>query len=268
MNIDFDLDKNSSEQLYLQLRRNILQAIRTEVLAPGQQMPSIAELCKQTGISRMTVRRALDQLVRERWLYTVPGKGTFVSQKLRVEQSMQHLMGWTDEIRSKGLQPSTRLVSVHTVASSPSVASTLGLSQGDAVHEIVRVRLANDIALAVETAYLSTNLFPELDRYMKEGRSLYHVLSDKYQILLVRAFQSIEAGTADKQAAELLAVPMGEPVLITERISYDTLDRPVEYVRAKHRSGLIRFVAELNTELASGQTAVREVSSKFRDFTN
>ena len=265
-NIQFDLDKSSSEQLYLQLRRSIITAIHDEILAPGQQMPSIAELCKQTGISRMTVRRALDQLVRERWLYTVPGKGTFVSQKLRIEQSMQHLMGWTDEITSKGLKPSTRLVTVRVIPSTAAVATTLDLIRGDLVYEIVRVRLADDIALVVETAYLAHNRFPGLDQHIRQGLSLYHVLSGEYQTLLVRAFQSIEAGAADKQTAESLAVPTGEPVLITERISYDSLGRPVEYVCARHRSGLIRFVAELNADAASGQTAIREVSSRFRDF--
>lgn len=267
MDLSFDLDKNSSEQLYLQLRRNILEAIHNESLVPGQQMPSIAELCRRMDISRMTVRRALDQLVRERWLYTVPGKGTFVSQKLRIDQGMQRLMGWTDEIRLKGLEPSTQLIGVRVITPPALVVDVLELMVSDLVYEIVRVRSANQIALVVEKAYLSFERFPGLERYIREEHSLYHILVNRFQTFLVRAYQSIEAGAADKNTARLLNVPTGEPLLITERISYDTLDRPVEFVQASIRSGLMRFVAELNTDASPGQVALREVSSKLRDVT-
>jgi GntR family transcriptional regulator len=267
MTISFDLDKNSSQQLYLQLRRNILEAIKSEALAPGQQMPSIAELCKQTGISRMTVRRALDQLVQEKWLYTVPGKGTFVSQKLRIEQSMDHLKGWTDEIRAKGFEPSTRLVSIRVTPVPMTIAVNLDLTPREPIFEVLRVRYADQVALAAETAYLSATRFPGLDQHLRSLQSLYQVLRDHYQTVLVRAFQSLEAGPADKHTAELLGVPPGEPVLITERISYDILNRPVEYVHAKHRPGLIRFVAELNADATSAQAAGREISQTLRHFT-
>jgi GntR family transcriptional regulator len=266
MNISFDLDKHSSEQLYLQLRRNILEAIHAEDLTAGQQMPSIADLCRQTGISRMTVRRAIDQLVQEKWLFTVPGKGTFVSHKLRIEQSMQHLKGWTDEIRASGFDPSTRLISVRVVPASAHIATSLSLTPGDPLFEILRVRCADQVALAAETAYLPVKRFPDLDQYIKEEGSLYRLLRDHFQTVLIRAFQSIEAGPADKHTAELLALPVGEPVLITERVSYDSLNRPVEYVYAKHRPGLIRFVAELNVDTSAAQTAGREISSALRNF--
>lgn len=266
MQISFDLDKNSSEQLYLQLRRSILDAIKSEALVPGQQMPSIAGLCKQTNISRMTVRRALDQLVQEKWLYTVPGKGTFVSPKLRIEQSMQHLQGWTDDIRAKGFEPSTRLISVRIIRASADIAVNLDLPLDDPLFEILRVRHANQVALAAELACLSVKRFPELDLYIRQEPSLYRILRDHFQTVLVRAFQSIEAGAADKHTAELLAVPVADPVLITERISYDTLSRPVEYVRAKHRPGLVRFVGELNADPTITKSADREISATLRQF--
>lgn len=258
------LDRASSEPLYLQLRNLIAEAIRSGELPPGQQSPSINALCAQTGISRMTVRKAIDLLVRDQWLQTAPGKGTFVSPRPKITQSMQHLMGWTDEMRSRGFEPSTELVSARSAAATALVARNLGLNVSEQVIEITRVRCADELPLVVEVARVSERRFPELLDAIQHSESLYRLLHERYGLTLTRAFQSIEAGLADPASARLLRIKPGAPVLVSERITYDDHDRPVEYVCARHRADVVRFVGELNADPRSGQPATREISAAVR----
>jgi GntR family transcriptional regulator len=253
------IDKKSSEQLYLQIRRLILRAIQEGELSPLAQMPSIAELSQTTGVSRMTVRHALEALVNEGWLYTVPGKGTFVSQKPTVEQNLQNLMGWTDEIRAQGYHPSTRIVSTGIVHAEEQVVNALQIARTSLVYRFVRVRLAEAFPLALESAHIPVERFPGLDEYIRQGLSLYHALDEHFGVQPVRASQVMEAGAADRITAELLRVPNSAPVLLTERITYAADDTPIEFVQAKHRSGLVRFRTELSGDSLASRSWVREI---------
>jgi len=250
------LDKNSSEQLYLQIRRMVLKAIRQQELLPGQRIPSVNELSRDTDVSRMTIRQALQALLSEGYLYTVPGKGTFVAERPYVEQDLQHLQGWSEEIRAQGMRPSTRLVSVETQPADRLIAHNLNLPQGAPVFRIVRVRAADEFPLAVERAHLSCERFPGLDRLVQSSPSLYSILRQSFGVVPVRASQFIEAGQADQQAADLLNLAYAAPVLVLERISYSTTNDPVEYVTSMTRSGFVRY----KTELSAGGNTVRQVT--------
>lgn len=203
----------------------------------------------------MTIRQALQALINEGYLYTVPGKGTFVAERPYVEQDLQHLQGWSEEIRSLGMRPSTRLVSVETLPAERLIAQHLGLEAGAPVFRIVRVRSADDFPLAVERAHLACERFPALDHLVQANPSLYSILRQSFGVVPVRALQFIEAGQADQQAAELLNLPQAAPVLILERISYTLANDPVEYVIAMTRSGFVRY----KTELSAGGNTVRQV---------
>jgi GntR family transcriptional regulator len=214
------LDKNSSEQLYLQIRRMIIKAIREQELQPRQRVPSVNELSKATEVSRMTVRQALTALIHEGYLYTVPGKGTFVADRPHIEQDLQHLMGWTEEIQAQGMRPATRLISMDTLPAERVISRHLNLSPDADVYRVVRVRYADAFPLSVERAYLACKRFPGLDQLLQNAPSLYSILRQAFGVRPVRALQFLEAGEADQQTAELLDLPPGKPVLISERITY------------------------------------------------
>jgi GntR family transcriptional regulator len=249
------LDKNSSEQLYIQIRRLVLKAIRLQELLPGQRIPSVNELSHDANVSRMTIRQALQALINEGYLYTVPGKGTFVAERPYVEQDLQHLLGWSEEIRAQGMRPSTHLISVESLPADRLIAHHLGLLPGATVYRIVRVRAADEFPLAVERAHLSCERFPGLDRLIQSASSLYSVLRQAYGVFPVRALQFIEAGQADQQAAELLSLAHTAPVLVLERISFSAANDPLEYVTSMTRSGFVRY----RTELSVGGNTVRQV---------
>jgi GntR family transcriptional regulator len=249
------LDKNNSEQLFLQIRRIVLSAIRAQALLAGQRLPSVNELSEQLSVSRMTVRQALQALIEEGWLYTVPGKGTFVAHRPHIEQSLQHLQGWTEEIRVQGMRPTTRLISVEMISADRTIARYLNLPVGENVFRIIRVRYAEDFPLAVEKAHLVVQRFPGLDQLIQQPQvSLYAILRQNYGLDPTRAVQFLEAGEADQVAAELLDLMPGSPALISERITYTADNNPLEYVYGISRPGFVRYKTELNT----GSSTVRQ----------
>mgnify|MGYP001327199516 FL=1 len=249
------LDKNSSEQLYLQIRRSLLKAIRGQELAAGQRIPSASELAEMSNVSRMTVRQALQSLVNEGWLYTVPGKGTFVSESPRIEQNLQHLSGWTEEIRAQGKIPGTKLIRIDRIEADRTIAEKLGISQHAPVFQLVRLRLADSLPISVERPHLACSAFPELDKHLTDNVSLYQVMRDQYQSYPVKAVQYLEAGEADAISARLLEIAVGKPVLIVERITYDSLGRPLEYTPSVTKAGILRY----KTEMSGLKPTYREV---------
>ncbi len=252
------LDKNSSEQLYLQIRRILLKAIRDQDLLPGQRIPSVSELSDLTTVSRMTVRQALQALIDEGWLYTVPGKGTFVSESPRIEQNLQYLSGWTEEISAQGMVPSTRVISLTILPADKVVAGRLGVAMGTRVFCLMRLRLADNFPVSLEKTHLCCDRFPGLDKLIDTNPSLYYLLREKYQVFPVRANQFIEAGEADGVTASMLEIPVGKAVLTSERITYDANGRQIEYTIGATRAGFLRY----KTELSANSATVREFIGK------
>jgi GntR family transcriptional regulator len=243
------LDKTSSEQLFLQIRRILLRAIRGQELLPGQRVPSVNELSVNLQVSRMTVRQALQVLIQEGWLYTVPGKGTFVAERPHIEQNLQNLKGWTEEIRAQGMVPSTRLISIDSVSADRTTARYLNTSVGESIYRIVRVRYASNFPLAIEKAHLVASRFREITELFRgKQASLYSILRQTYGVNPTRAVQFLEAGEADQASAELLDLKPGSPVLISERITYAERDDPLEYVYGIARPGFVRYKSELTAD--------------------
>jgi GntR family transcriptional regulator len=241
------LDKASSEQLYLQIRRMVLNAIRVNELRPRQQIPSVNELSAKLGVSRMTVRQALQTLIYEGWLYTVAGKGTFIAERPHID--LQSLKGWTEEIRSQGKTPSTRIITIDLILTDRTTSTYLNIAPGEWLWRIVRVRYANDFPLSIEKSYLIKNRFPEIVQYLQQPfSSLYNIFRQAYGVNPIRATQFLEAGEADQGAAELLQLKPGSPVLISERITYTADNEPLEYVYAITRPGFVRFKTEMNVD--------------------
>jgi GntR family transcriptional regulator len=243
-----NLDRHSPTPLYLQIRDLLLQAIERNELPPRQQAPSERELSTLTGVSRMTVRQALQSLVAEGWLYTVPGKGTFVADIPKIEQNLQRLSGFTEELQAQGFTPGSQTLSVEVMPAGDAIAAILAIRPGDAIIRITRLRLANGIPVAVEASHLVKADFPNLERNDFDTQSLYQYLQAEYQIRPTRADQLIEAHEADQMTADLLGITIHRPILSMERITYTAENRPFEYVRSVYRADYYRLRVELRAE--------------------
>lgn len=230
------------QPMYQQIVESLARRIRSGEMAVGEQLPPERKMCDELGVSRMTVRQALAGLQDQGLIECRPGIGNFVS-KPRVEQPVDVLVGFFDNMKLKGLEPSSRLLALETRLAERSVAEPLHLTIGESVWFLHRLRLANSVPMVIERSFFPKLYCARLDEHDLEARSVYAILAEHYDIVLQYAEQSLNATVARPQEAKLLDVSVGAPLILIERIGYDQKDRPVEYAKDLYRGDSFTFVS-------------------------
>jgi len=225
------INPRSSVPKYSQLREILLDLIEAE-LAYDALIPSERELVDRYGLSRMTVRQAINNLVAEGRLYRVAGKGTFVARP-KVEMPLR-LTSFTEDMIARGQRPGGRDLERRIGGASGQVARALGLNLGDAVHAMVRLRTADLVPMAIERSYIPVQVAPGLEDVTLTDRSLYETLETQFGVTLDHGEQTIEAGIVDADDAPLLGLRPGSAVLLVERRSF-AQGRPVELTISAYR---------------------------------
>lgn len=228
------LDKESPIPLYLQLKEILLDWIERGEFDPHDRLPSERELCNEFEISRVTVRQALNELAHERQIYSRVGKGTYVAEP-KIDQNLQVLTSFTEDMHSRGLVASAKLLGADFIPASPKLAAILHIQPGAEVVKLERLRLADDIPMALETAHLPHHLCPNILQYDLATRSLYEILRTQYRLKLAKAKQTIEATLANEREAELLDLSMSSPILLMERTTFLEGGQVIEYVKSAYR---------------------------------
>lgn len=241
------LYRNSPLPRYYQLKEIMRERIRKGEWKPGDLIPSERELSEQYGISRMTARQAITDLVNEGLFYREQGKGTFVSQ-LKMTQQLIHLTGFTEDIQARGQRPGTKVLSARMTEADETTAERLRIAPGTSVFCLRRLRLADDAPLAVELSHITFKNCQGLVEEDLENNSLYRVLETKYGQPLVEAEQEIEAGLAGKEEAALLHVPVNSAVLFTRRTTYTERNVPLEYAKAVYCGNKYTFYTYLRRD--------------------
>jgi GntR family transcriptional regulator len=236
--------RESPTPLYLQLKSSLSDEINSGGLAPDQRLPSERELCERYNVSRMTVRQAMAELIRDGMVYAVVGKGTFVSEP-KINQELRSLTGFTDDVRRRGGRPGSQVIEARLVSAGTRLTQKLRLPPGAELVLLSRLRLSNGIPLALETAYLPHMLCPGLLQHDLASGSLYAVLEDHYNLRLVRAEQAITAGLANPNELVLLQLHPPAPILRIERTTFTAQDVAVEVVESAYRSDRYQFRAIL-----------------------
>ena len=243
-------DKDSAVPFYQQLKDIILEAIQERTLQPRDRLPSERELAEALGISRLTVRRALTDLVNEGRLFTQPGKGTYVRGP-KLEQGIQQLMGLTEDMKSRGHTVSSRILEAALMPASVEVTQAMRLGPQEEVVLLERLRFVDGEPLSIERSYLAYRLCPGILGHDLGSGSLYTTLRQVYGLHLFKAEQSYEAVLAGSREAELLQIAPGAPVLCSERTAYLDTGQIIEYGRAWYRGDRYRFHATLLNAAAS-----------------
>ncbi|MDT7617017.1 MAG: GntR family transcriptional regulator, N-acetylglucosamine utilization regulator [Pseudonocardiales bacterium] len=208
--------------------RAILAELVSEHLSPGDLLPSERQLCVDHGVSRITVRDAIGQLVSEGLLVRVRGKGTFVAQ--RAARSRLHLASFHEDMRRLGLTPTTVVLVVERTVPPAATSHALAMRAGRQAWHVRRLLLADGSPMTVDDAWYNAELVPDLDAH-DLSRSIYDTLRDHYGLLLDRAEQTVAAGEAGEEFAVLLGVPASRPALVVDRISFSG-GKAVEHTRS------------------------------------
>lgn len=225
----FAIDPRSKLPLYDQIERNLRDLIVNGHLKAGEVVPGEWELAALYKVSRLTVRRALDELVRQNWLEKKHGVGTFV-RRPNMASIAAGKLSFTEQMRSIGREPSSKFISQNVVPAPEKIARALRIAEDAPVIEITRVRLADKVPILLETACLSTAQFPTLENHdWSKDESLYKVLSDEYQIAISVMDHTIKPVALTETEARYLKAKPGIPALLSQIIAYTEEGVPVEY---------------------------------------
>jgi GntR family transcriptional regulator len=246
------LDRRSPVPLHSQLTSEIDHRIESGQWAPDAQVPSERELCEQFGVSRITVRQALHQLVVDRKLVRVHGRGTFVASA-PVKTELLPLTSFSEDMAARGQRPGAQILRFELTVPSMAVSQALRLSGGEEVFVLKRLRLANGRPMSLETAYLPEQLCRALSKLNMEGRSLYETLRERCGLTPFRALQQWQAVPCPAAEARILGIRASSPVLQIQRTTSDADGRTFEYVESFMRGDRYVFQAELRRDGSSAR---------------
>ncbi|MCY1667005.1 GntR family transcriptional regulator [Rhizobium sp. SL86] len=228
--------------LYVKLKKMIEQAMSDGRLKHGDALPAERDIADAAAISRVTVRKAIDELVDEGLLVRRRGSGTFVVKPVpRMQQPLTRLTSFSEDMRRRGMVAGSRWLDRGLFHPTPEETMTLGLAGQARVARLVRLRTANDMAIALERTSLPDDILPDPDGV---ENSLYQALLSR-NIRPVRANQRISAVLLKEDETELLGVPPGSAALSVQRIAYLDSGRVMEVSTALYRSDAYDLVAEL-----------------------
>ena len=215
-----------------------------EQLTVGDAIPSERQLSADFGVSRLTVRAALDDLVREGHLVRRHGSGTFVSEpKIAQELTMT---SFTDDMRARGLRPASQTLDLRVVPAGARLGRLLHVSPSEPVLVADRLRLADGESMAIETVHIRASHVPGLTAADLEERSFYELLRDRYGIVVVGGEQTIEPTVTDEDESQALGVPLHSPAFRFERVTHSAAGEIVEFVESIYRGDRYRLVTALS----------------------
>ncbi|MFP3122089.1 GntR family transcriptional regulator [Ectobacillus funiculus] len=240
------IDKSSPLPIYYQLEEQIKKQIESGELQPGDMLPSEREYAELINVSRMTVRQAMNNLVDGGYLYRQKGRGTFVAEK-KVEQELGSLTSFTEDMKARGLVPSSKLLSFEIIPAPEKIANQLQIKEYAPVYEIKRIRLADQVPMALETVYISANLIKGLTEE-KVNHSLYQYIEEQLHLKIGHATQSVEASIASEIEGKHLNIRKGSPLLLLQRKTYLGDGTTLEVVKSSYRADRYTFTIHIKRQ--------------------
>lgn len=245
---------NVEETAVARAREQIVELL--EVLQVGERLPGERDLSKRIGVARMTLRRAIEELIVDGFLERRPGSGTYAKRPIVATEF--RLVSFSDEMRRRGIQPGSKVISFRRAKANQQVSRKLQISLGDEIYLCVRLRLADDQAIALETLAIPIGLTPGLDESDFKD-SLYQAMQKKYGVIVTEAQSTISAVTANKTNANLLDIPQSMPCLEVDMVDRDQFGRLFMYARCIYRGD--RYEVRVNATSTSSPVALRSSST-------
>lgn len=242
-----DSDESLLDRLQLRYQR-VQEALAEELTRdrrpPGSPLPPERALAEHFGVSRVTLRRALDELERAGLVSRTPGGGWVVAGP-RIGEPPNELMSFSEMAASRGLTPRSRILTEHVRPATIDEADTLGLAPGAPLFELERLRLMDEVPILVDRTRIPLTLAPDIGEADFSTVSLYSVLEDRYGIRAARARFAVEAIAADERLAALLELEPGGPLLRCDQLTEDEAGRAIEMCEMVYRGDRYRFRATL-----------------------
>jgi GntR family transcriptional regulator len=238
------LKKTDGIPLYTKIRKSLRDDITNKVLEPGQKIPSEDELAAKFGVSRMTVRQGIADLIDEGLLYRRHGVGTFVAQS-HFERDHSRLTSFVESAREEGIDLVIRVLVADILPAKLKVAQSLSLQEGELAVRVKTLRYAEGVPITVHDSYVPYKLFPQLLMEDLESNQLWDIF-ESYGYPVKRAIQHLEAREADEEIGQLLEIDEGFPILYKERTVFIDDGTPVEFTYCYNRGDRYSLTIVLN----------------------
>jgi len=237
--VEFHADVSDNSPLYMQIARKLSDDVRNGRYQVDQALPSERTLSELLNVSRVTARKAIDQLVDQGLVVRRRGSGNYIAP--RIEQPLSNLTSFSEQLQQRGYTPKSRWLKRAIVTASADEQMSLALSPSSKVARLERLRMADDVVMAYEVSVLPQHIVPKPEAI---GDSLYAFLESTGKAP-ARALQHIRAMNAPAELAQQLEVPEGQAVLFITRIAYLDSGEAVELTHSYCRSDHYDFVAEM-----------------------
>ena len=235
-------DQSMAPKYYI-VKRAIIRKIEKEEYKENELIPSERELTEMFGVSRITVRRAVYELVGENYLYRIQGKGTYVKSD-KIQQNLISITSCTQDVINLGMTPRRHVISASTEIADQRRRRLLELGDNERVFRLERIYFADDDPLNHTVTYLPYKLFPGIDAHDFSCESLYSVLGSQYGCQITTATRTIEAVLAEGKIARYLEVSSGTPILHFECVTRGKIhgrECPIEFFKCCYRSDKFKF---------------------------
>lgn len=242
------MDKfNNFLPLYYKLKQLIIEMIENEEIKPDEAIPSEPKLMSTYTLSRTTVRKAIDELVNEGYLYRIQGKGTFVKGR-GFEQALIKLSGCSEDIKRLGLTPHPKVLNATVTPPSKRIANLLGILESEPTFYMERIVYGDNLPINRNKSYIPYKYVNGIENVDFNTESLYKVLEQTYHLSIKKAIRSIEAILANEEVADQLEVSEGSPVLLFKgqvmAVDKNNQEFVIEYFEAIYRSDQFKFYIE------------------------
>jgi len=237
--------QENSESAVMRARDQVIELLTNS--QAGDRLPGERELSQRIGVARMTLRRAIEGLIIDGLIERRPGSGTYTTRPIVAAE--MRLASFSEEIRRKGLSPSSRVISLRKIAASIQVATKLRIPEGEEVHQCTRLRLADNQPIALETLHIPARYVSNITEEDLEG-SLYDALMKNYNIRVAEAKTIITAIVPNKSSAALLGIDLKTPCLQVNMLDRDQNGRIIMSAKCIYRGD--RYEVQID---ATGRTA-------------
>ncbi len=225
------MEKANSGVKYKQIKEDIVDEILSRVYEPGDKIPGQDEYARKYNVSRLTVRKAIDDLVEKGILRTEKGKGTFVREIATKTYSYRRLTGFSSNVISKNVTITSRVTCINELKADKRIATHLQIPEGADVVNINRLRYINEICVSYQKSFFAKERVANIDFESEDlnNNSLYDILQTKAGIVLNYVDEHFRAIRANKEISEYFRVEEGDPVLYIVRVACDCKNIPIEY---------------------------------------
>jgi len=233
------LGNESVRPLYAQIKEIIKQRILDGDYVAHERLPSESEMKKLFGVSRITVRQALRDLHSEGLVFSVQGKGTFVSRP-KVVQDIQRLQGFGEAMSPQGYETSARVIGLQEVKASTDVANALNLTRSEQVMELIRIRYINQEPISLDKSFFPLEIGKKL-----QGKDLtqdiFPMLENQFDEGIGHADLKVEATIADEDLSRNLNVDQGSSILRIQRLVFSETGKPIDFEYLSYRGDAFQY---------------------------